>query len=197
MKYLEFEHLLPMTLDEAWSFFSSPGNLNLITPDDLDFKILDTLPDQMYQGLMIRYKIKPMLNIPLDWVTEITMIKDKEYFIDEQRKGPYRIWHHEHHFKEVQGGVLMTDKLYYDIGMSFIGTIAGALWVDKQVQKIFTYRKTKLNELGRKYRAETQRRSFIKLIHGQRPLTRRVIPSFKTGAPKLIKSPSLIFRRRM
>lgn len=92
-----------MTLDEAWSFFSSPGNLNLITPDDLDFKILDTLPDQMYQGLMIRYKIKPMLNIPLDWVTEITMIKDKEYFIDEQRKGPYRIWHHEHHFKEVQG----------------------------------------------------------------------------------------------
>ena len=147
MKYLEFEHLLPMTLDEAWSFFSSPANLNLITPDDLDFKILDTLPDQMYQGLMIRYKIKPMLNIPLDWVTEITMIKDKEYFIDEQRKGPYRIWHHEHHFKVVEGGVLMTDKLYYDIGMSFIGTIAGALWVDKQVQKIFTYRKTKLNEL--------------------------------------------------
>lgn len=147
MKYLEFEHHLPMTLDEAWTFFASPANLNLITPADLDFKILDALPAQMYQGLMIRYKIKPMLNIPLDWVTEITMIKDKEYFIDEQRKGPYRIWHHEHHFKVVEGGVLMTDKLYYDIGMSFIGTIAGALWVDKQVQKIFTYRKTKLNEL--------------------------------------------------
>jgi len=147
MKYLEFEHFLPITLDEAWAFFSSPANLNLITPDDLDFKILDTLPAQMYQGLMIRYKIKPMRNIPLDWVTEITMIKDKEYFIDEQRKGPYRIWHHEHHFKEVNEGVLMTDRLYYDIGMSFIGTLIGKVWVDKQVQKIFAYRRKKLNEL--------------------------------------------------
>jgi ligand-binding SRPBCC domain-containing protein len=96
---------------------------------------------------MIRYKIKPMFNIPLDWVTEITMVKDKVYFIDEQRKGPYRIWHHEHHFKEVEGGVLMTDKLYYDIGMSFIGAIAGKLWVDKQVQKIFAYRGKMLDEM--------------------------------------------------
>ncbi len=80
MKYLEFEHLLPMTLDEAWSFFSSPANLNLITPKDLDFKILDTLPAQMYQGMMIRYKIKPMLNIPLDWVTEITRVRRQEIF---------------------------------------------------------------------------------------------------------------------
>ena len=88
-----------------------------------------------------------MLNIKIDWCTEITRINNLQYFIDEQRKGPYRIWHHEHHFKVVEGGVLMTDKLYYDIGMSFIGTIAGVVWVDKQVQKIFTYRKTKLNEL--------------------------------------------------
>jgi ligand-binding SRPBCC domain-containing protein len=101
----------------------------------------------MYEGMLIRYKIKPMLNIPLDWVTEITKVVDKVYFIDEQRKGPYRIWHHEHHFKVVDGGVLMTDKLYYDIGMSFLGNIVGALWVDKQVQNIFTYRKTKLDEL--------------------------------------------------
>ena len=147
MKYLEFEHLLPMTLDEAWTFFSSPANLNLITPKEMDFKILDILPAQMYEGMLIRYKIKPMLNIPLDWVTEITKVVDKVYFIDEQRKGPYRIWHHEHHFKVVDGGVLMTDKLYYDIGMSFIGNMVGALWVDKQVQNIFTYRKTKLDEL--------------------------------------------------
>jgi ligand-binding SRPBCC domain-containing protein len=147
MKALHFEQFLPISLDEAWHFFSSPSNLNLITPPDLDFRILDTLPDHVYQGLMIRYKIKPMLNIPLDWVTEITVVKEMEYFVDEQRKGPYRIWHHEHHFRAVDGGVLMTDKLYYDIGMSFIGSIAGALWVDKQVEKIFTYRKAKLNEL--------------------------------------------------
>ena len=149
MKYLEFEQLLPVGLDEAWTFFSSPSNLNLITPEDLDIKILDNLPESIHQGLLICYKIKPMLNIPLDWVTEITVVKEKEYFIDEQRKGPYRVWHHEHHFKEVSGGVLMTDKLSYDIGMSIIGTIAGKLWVDKQVQKIFAYRRKKLSELFR------------------------------------------------
>ena len=149
MKYLEFEQVLPISLEEAWSFFSSPSNLNLITPEDMDFKILDVLPAHIYQGLMIRYKIKPMFNIPLDWITEITEVKDKVYFIDEQRKGPYRTWHHEHHFKEVDGGVLMTDKLSYDIGMSFIGTLAGKLWVDKQVQKIFAYRRKKLSELFR------------------------------------------------
>lgn len=147
MKYLEFEQFLPVSLDEAWSFFSTPSNLNLITPDDLDFKILDTLPDHIYQGLLIRYKIKPMLNIPLNWVTEITAVKEKEFFIDEQRKGPYHLWHHEHHFKEVNGGVLMTDKLSYDIGLGFIGILAGKLWVDKQVQRIFAFRRNKLHEL--------------------------------------------------
>jgi ligand-binding SRPBCC domain-containing protein len=109
--------------------------------------MLDELPEQMYQGMMIRYKIKPMLNIPVHWVTEITMIQDKQYFIDEQRSGPYRIWHHEHHFKSLPEGVLMTDKLYYDIGMSFLGRIAGILWVDQQVEKIFTFRKQQLDQL--------------------------------------------------
>jgi ligand-binding SRPBCC domain-containing protein len=147
MKHLTFEQFLPITLDQAWTFFSSPKNLNLITPPEMDFRILDELPEQMYQGMLIRYKIKPMLNIPLDWVTEITVIKDHQFFIDEQRKGPYRIWHHEHHFKVVEGGVLMTDKLYYDIGMGFIGTLAGKLWVDKQVKSIFEFRSNKLIDL--------------------------------------------------
>lgn len=136
-----------MTLDEAWSFFSYPANLNKITPDNLDFRIIGSLPVQMYKGMLIRYKIKPMFNIPVDWVTEITMIEDKSFFIDEQRKGPYKTWHHEHHFKTVEGGVLMTDQLYYDIGMGFIGALAGKIWVDKQVMNIFTYRKNKLTEL--------------------------------------------------
>ena len=155
MKRLTFEQFLPISLDQAWTFFSSPKNLNLITPPQMDFRILDPLPDQMYQGMLIRYKIKPMLRIPLDWVTEITVIKDHQFFIDEQRKGPYRIWHHEHHFKAVEGGVLMTDKLYYDIGMGPLGHLAGWLWVDRQVQNIFKYRKAKLDEL---FRATTQRR---------------------------------------
>lgn len=147
MKHLTFEQFLPISLEEAWTFFSSPKNLNLITPPELEFRILDDLPDQMYQGMMIRYKIKPMLNILLDWVTEITMIKDHQFFIDEQRIGPYKVWHHEHHFKAVDGGVLMTDKLYYDIGMGPLGYLAGKLWVDRQVQGIFKFREVKLKEL--------------------------------------------------
>lgn len=147
MKHLTFEQFLPISLEEAWTFFSSPKNLNLITPPELEFRILDELPDQMYQGMMIRYKIKPMLNIPLNWVTEITMIQDHQFFIDEQRIGPYKVWHHEHHFKAVDGGVLMTDKLYYDIGLGFIGTLASRLWVDKQVKSIFEFRSNKLIDL--------------------------------------------------
>ena len=97
--------------------------------------------------MFITYKIAPMFNIPLDWVTEITQIKELEYFVDEQRKGPYNIWHHEHHFKAVKGGVLMTDILYYDIGKSIFGWLAGKLFVDEKVAGIFEYRSIKLGEL--------------------------------------------------
>lgn len=147
MKYLEFQQTLPISLEEAWSFFSSPRNLNLITPEDLDFMIMGDLPPVMYEGMFIRYTIKPMLNIPVEWVTEITKIKPGEYFIDEQRKGPYRLWHHEHHFRQVRDGVLMTDRLCYEIGLGWIGQIAGKVWVDGQVEKIFAFRKNKLEEL--------------------------------------------------
>ena len=98
----------------------------------------------MYEGLIITYRIKPMLNIPLNWCTEITHIKEHQFFVDEQRKGPYNIWHHEHHFKAVEGGVLMTDLLHYDIGKSIFGWIAGKLFVHKQVKEIFEFRKKTL-----------------------------------------------------
>lgn len=147
MKYLLFEQVLPLGIEEAWSFFSSPQNLNKITPEDLEFKIIGELPPAMYEGMLIRYRIRPLLNIPVEWVTEITKIQDRAYFIDEQRKGPYRMWHHEHHFREVKEGVLMTDKLYYDIGFGFLGHLAGKVWVDAQVQKIFSFREEKLKEL--------------------------------------------------
>jgi len=160
MKQLEFEQFLPIPIEEAWHFFSSPANLNLITPPNLKFHILDQLPDEVYKGLIIRYRIQPFLNISLKWVTEITAVEKNIFFIDEQVKGPYKVWHHEHHFKIVQGGVLMTDKLTYDIGWSFLGWIAGKLWVDKQVQNIFIYRKLKLKEIfsiSSRRDAETQR----------------------------------------
>jgi len=147
MKHLQFEQFLPISLNEAWDFFSSPKNLNQITPGDMHFKVLNEVPDKMYPGTMIIYEISPFLSIHFNWVTEITVVKHMEYFVDEQRKGPYRIWHHEHHFKEAPGGVLMTDKLYYDIGKSVFGWIAGKLFVHKKVKAIFEYRYKQLEEL--------------------------------------------------
>jgi ligand-binding SRPBCC domain-containing protein len=144
MQKLKQTQFLPISLDQAWDFFSSPKNLNEVTPEDMVFEITSELPEKMYEGLIITYRIKPMLNIPVDWMTEITHIKEKEFFVDEQRKGPYHIWHHEHHFKAVEGGVLMTDLLYYDIGKSIFGWIAGKLFVHKKVQQIFDYRYRKL-----------------------------------------------------
>jgi len=140
MQRLYQEQFLPISLEEAWNFFSSPANLNAVTPKELDFHITSILPLRMYEGLIVTYKIKPMLNIPISWATEITHIKDRTYFIDEQRKGPYNIWHHEHHFEEKDGGVLMKDILYYDIGKSIFGWLAGKLFVHKKVKEIFDFR---------------------------------------------------------
>ena len=150
MKKLKQEQFLPISLDEAWEFFATPKNLNEVTPDDMVFEIISELPETMYAGLLINYRLKPMLNIPINWCTEITHIKEKEYFVDEQRKGPYRIWHHEHHFRAVNGGVLMTDILHYDIGKWIVGRIAGKLFVDKKVKGIFEYRNKTLETYFKK-----------------------------------------------
>jgi ligand-binding SRPBCC domain-containing protein len=144
MKRIASEQFLPISLEKAWDFFSSPKNLNEITPPEMTFKILNELPEKMYEGMMISYKISPMFNIPLDWVTEITHIKENQFFVDEQRIGPYAIWHHEHHFKAVEGGVLMTDVLHYHVGLGPLGWIASKLFVDAKVQGIFDYRFKKL-----------------------------------------------------
>jgi ligand-binding SRPBCC domain-containing protein len=137
---LKQSQLLPITIEEAWDFFATPKNLNEVTPKDMVFEITSELPDRMYEGLIITYRIKPMLNIPIDWCTEITHIKEKQFFVDEQRKGPYNIWHHEHHFQTVDGGVLMTDLLHYDIGKSIFGWLAGHMFVHQKVKEIFNYR---------------------------------------------------------
>ena len=144
MHKLKQEQFLPISLEKAWDFFATPKNLNEVTPADLVFEITCELPDKMYEGLIITYRIKPMLNIPINWCTEITHIKEKDFFVDDQRKGPYNIWHHEHHFKAVEGGVLMTDILHYDIGLSVIGWLAGHLFVHRKVKQIFEYRQKAL-----------------------------------------------------
>lgn len=147
MKYLYFEQTIPVSLEQAWEFFSTPQNLNLITPPDMHFKILYEVPDKMYQGILILYEVSPFPFIKFKWSTEITVISHHNYFIDEQRTGPYKFWHHEHHFVQTDGGVVMTDKLYYKIGKSIFGWLAGKLFIHKKVQEIFEFRKKKLAEL--------------------------------------------------
>lgn len=146
MKHLVTKQFLPISIDEAWDFFSSPKNLNEITPPNMVFEIVSELPEKMYEGIFIIYRLSPFLSIPMQWVTEITHIREKQFFVDEQRKGPYRIWHHEHHFEKVEGGVMMTDRLHYDIGKSFLGKLAGALFVHRMVRNIFEYRRQVLEK---------------------------------------------------
>lgn len=138
---------IPCTLEKAWAFFSNPANLAEITPDNLRFKILSAGGGEMYPGQIIEYYVHPLLNIPLYWMTEITHVQPMKYFVDEQRFGPYSLWHHQHHFKEVTGGVEMTDIVHYKLPLWFLGDIANALFVKKQLKEIFDYRTEKVNAI--------------------------------------------------
>jgi len=132
---------LPVDIDTAWDFFSKPGNLNAITPKNLGFKIASVYnAEEMYAGQIIEYTVKPLLGIPLYWMTEITHVKDKIYFVDEQRFGPYSLWHHQHHFKQINNGIEMTDLVHYKIPFWFIGDLANALFVKDQLKTIFEFR---------------------------------------------------------
>ncbi len=146
---LHFSQKLPISLEEAWDFFSSPLNLSRLTPKTMNFIITSDYSSKtkMYEGMIINYKVSPLLGIRMDWMTEITAVKEGEYFIDEQRFGPFKFWHHEHHFEKLEGGVLMTDKLMYGIPYGFIGTIANALVVGKQTKEIFDYREKVVEEM--------------------------------------------------
>ena len=135
------EQTLPCTLDQAWDFFSSPRNLKEITPDYLGFEITSPeLADKMYQGQIISYKVTPLLGIKLNWMTEITQVEDKKYFVDNQRFGPYKLWHHQHWFEEVSGGVKMKDIISYVLPFGPLGRIAHWLFIRKQLEGIFDYR---------------------------------------------------------
>ena len=127
-------------LQTCWDFFSSPANLKRITPSYMGFDVKTEVPAQMYEGLIIAYTVKPLLGIPVEWVTEITHVKDKSFFVDEQRKGPYTMWHHEHHFKEVEGGVEMTDIVSYIIPLGIIGKMVHPFLVKPKLEEIFAYR---------------------------------------------------------
>ncbi len=144
---LTSEHWLPIRIEEAWSFFSSPDNLSVITPEHMGFNITSGRPDKMYPGQIISYKISPFPGIKLDWVTEITHVLEHEFFVDEQRFGPYAMWHHEHRFIPSNSGTLMIDKVSYKLPLGFIGRLVHPLLVKNQLKKIFTYRTDKLNQI--------------------------------------------------
>ena len=127
-------------LQTCWDFFSSPANLKRITPSYMGFDVKTEVPTLMYEGLIIAYTVKPLLGIPVEWVTEITHVKDKSFFVDEQRKGPYTMWHHEHHFKAVEGGVEMTDIVSYIIPLGFLGKLVEPFIVKPKLEEIFAYR---------------------------------------------------------
>ena len=144
---LNVKQLLSISMDEAWSFFSDPKNLPKLTPSWLNLKITSDLPDEMYEGMIISYKVHPILGIPFHWVTEITSVKEKNFFIDEQRFGPYKFWHHQHHFKETGNGIEMQDIVSYALPFDPISRPLNKLLVGNKVKKIFKYREDVLSKL--------------------------------------------------
>ncbi len=138
---------LPISIEEAWSFFSDPKNLKTITPDYMGFITLSGHDRSMFAGQIIQYIVTPVMGIPMKWVTEITHVQEQKYFVDEQRFGPYALWHHKHFFKEIPGGVEMEDIVDYKIPMGIIGQMVHPILVQPKLKEIFDYRTQKLTEL--------------------------------------------------
>lgn len=146
---------IPVSVEKAWELFSSPSNLEIITPASLKFKVLSpNVSPTVYAGQLIEYRVSPLLGIPLFWKTEITDVKENEFFIDEQRKGPYTRWHHEHYFKSIEGGVEMTDLVEYKNPLGVLGKWANEWFVRKKLRDIFNYRFYKVEELLGKWESQ-------------------------------------------
>ncbi|MDI9355647.1 MAG: SRPBCC family protein [Chitinophagaceae bacterium] len=138
---------LPVSIQKVWGFISSPYNLKEITPKHMGFVVTSNSGNEkMYPGMIITYTVSPLLGIKLSWMTEITQVKENEYFIDEQRIGPYSLWHHEHKIEPIDGGTLMTDIITYQPPLGFLGAVANSLFIKKQLGEIFDYRKTALEK---------------------------------------------------
>ena len=148
MYQIKRTQVIPTTIKKAWSFFCNPENLKQITPSYLSFKILSRSDaGEMYPGMIITYKISPVFNIRINWATEITQVKDQKYFIDNQIKGPYKIWHHEHHFTEIDNCIEMKDILYYEMPFGYFGKLLHTIFVKNKPEEIFNYRAQKIKEL--------------------------------------------------
>jgi ligand-binding SRPBCC domain-containing protein len=147
----EWTQILPQSLETVWDFFAQPDNLSKLTPSEVGFEMLSDLNGQVvFPGMIIEHRVRPILGIPLYWVTEIKYVVPHQYFIDEQRFGPYAFWQHQHHFEQTSAGVLMTDRLYYKVPVGILGSIADAVFVGATIDRIFAYRQKSLIEYFQK-----------------------------------------------
>ena len=150
MYQLKTSQIIEEDISKCWDFFSSPHNLKKITPAYMNFEILTDVPKEMYEGLMIEYRVTPILNIPTKWVTKISKVQEKKYFIDEQWIGPYKAWHHEHHFKKIDNGTEMIDILTYQMPYGIIGKALHALFIKNKLSSIFAYRNQAVDRIFNK-----------------------------------------------
>jgi len=141
------EQFVDATLTEAWDLLKNPANLDLITPEDLQFKIISPVPREMFNGLIVEYRISiPWFGEHI-WIAEIKHIREKHSFVDEQRLGPYRFWYHYHQIDEENGRIKLTDRVHYEVPCGIFGRILHYLIIRKTLQRIFNYRREKLSEL--------------------------------------------------
>ncbi len=138
---------IPASLAQTWAFFSNPNNLFDITPPQLNLKVTNKIADEAYAGQLITYTVKPLLGVPLNWETEITEVAHQQKFTDNQRKGPYSLWHHQHFFTAIPGGVEMADVVHYRLPLGLLGNMAHALFIKAKLEEIFSYRFHKINEM--------------------------------------------------
>ena len=145
--YLHREQTIPASIESVWKYFSEPKNLNLITPPDMNFEIVSGGELEMSEGQIIEYRVEFMRGVRSLWLTEIAHVRPNEYFVDEQRLGPYRFWYHEHRFQEITGGVKMTDHVTYAAPFGFLGDLVHAVWIRQKLNRIFEYRHQKISEI--------------------------------------------------
>jgi len=144
---LEYQQDLPLSIEAAWDFFSRPENLARITPENLNFEVTSPLPEKMYAGMIVSYRVRPLFGFAMNWISEITHVREPDFFVDEQRSGPYRIWHHEHLLEPIEGGVRMIDRVHYQLPGGLPAYWLLNQTVRNRLEEIFSYRRRKLIEL--------------------------------------------------
>ena len=143
---IQQSQFIQISLDEAWSFFATPRNLEAMTPSFLHFEILSEIPETLHSGLMIEYRIKAVAGVPMTWLTEIKHVEPLKRFVDEQRRGPFPFWFHEHRFKAVDGGIIMEDEVHYVMPWGLLGLLIHRIFIRSRLEEIFRFRMAYLSE---------------------------------------------------